>query len=65
MAKKSPLRNAQANSISVCGRLLSSGQSTTVNSTAVGTRERALAKRGKIRIRPSNVEGSLQITCTL
>jgi hypothetical protein len=65
MAKKSPLRNAQPNSLSVCGRLLRSGQSATVNSAAIGKRERSLAQRGKIRIRPSNAEGKVQITCTV
>ena len=65
MAKQSPLRNAQPGTLSVCGRLLRRGQSVTLNSAAIGSRERSLESRGKIRIRPSNVEGKVQVTCTL
>lgn len=65
MPHKSPLHNAQPRSVSVCGKLLRSGQSLTVPESAVGPRERVMETKGKIKIRPSNEKGKLQIVCTL
>ena len=65
MARTSPLRSAQPASVSVCGKILSKGQSITVSETAIGPRERKLASRKKVSIRKSNKPGHLQITCTL
>jgi len=62
---RSALRSKQAQAVSVCGRILRSKQSVTVPETAIGTRERALEKQGKIRIRQSNKPGMVQILCTL
>jgi hypothetical protein len=61
----SPLRNAQASSVSVCGKMLRAGQAILVADTAIGPRERKLVETGKIRIRSSNELGKVQITCTL
>ncbi len=65
MARTSPLRSAQANSVSVCGKILRSGQSITVPEGAVGPRERKLVSRKKISVRKSNKPGHVQIVCTL
>ncbi len=65
MAKASPLLSARPNAVSVCGTMLQAGQSVTVETQAIGPRERKLAERGKISIRPSNKPGHSQITCTL
>lgn len=62
---RSPLRNAQPESVSVCGKLLRRDQSLTVAESAIGPRERALEAKGKIKIRPSNKSGQVQIVCTL
>lgn len=62
---RSPLRNAQPASVSVCGKLLRSGQTLTVPESAVGPRERALESKGKVKIRASNEKGKLQVICTL
>jgi hypothetical protein len=65
MARPSPLRSAQANAVSVCGKLLQKGQSITVKASAVGPREKTLQARGKIAIRKSNKDGHVQIVCLL
>lgn len=65
MAHASPLRSAQADAVSVCGKILRKGQSLTVPATAIGTREKQLASRGKISIRDSNKTGHKQVVCTL
>lgn len=65
MPRQSPLRNAQADAVSVCGSILQNGQSKTVLESAIGPRERALEARGKIKIRKSNEKGKVQIVCTL
>jgi len=62
---RSPLLNAQADSVSVCGKFLRSGQSMTVSESAIGPRERSLETNGKIKIRPSNEKGKVQIVCAL
>jgi hypothetical protein len=63
--KKSPLHNAEANAVSVCGKILTAGQSITVPETAIGPRERKMESRGKLLIRSSNKEGQVQVVCTL
>ena len=65
MARTSPLRSAQPNAVSVCGKLLCKGQSLTVKESAIGPRELKLAARGKISIRKSNKPGHKQIVCLL
>jgi len=65
MSLRSPLRGAQANAVSVCGKILTDGQTITVLESAIGPRERAHKAKGKIKIRPSNEKGKVQITCTL
>jgi hypothetical protein len=65
MAKRSPLRTAQADSVSVCGRLLKKGQSLTVAKSAIGPREQKLISRGKVTLRKSNKPGFVQVVCTL
>lgn len=60
-----PLRSAQPNAVSVCGKMLTKDQTLTVAESAVGPRERKLEERGKIAIRKSNQKGMVQITCTL
>ena len=65
MSRSTPLRAAEAEAVSVCGKILKKGQSTTVASTAIGERERALERRGRITIRPSNKPGQSQIVATL
>jgi hypothetical protein len=65
MALRSPLAKRKASSVSVCGKLLQSGQSITVSESAVGPRERKLADKGRIRIRSSNQKGKVQILCTM
>jgi hypothetical protein len=65
MGRRSPLRNAQPNSVSVCGKLLQTGQSIQVPEAAVGPREKRMESRKKISIRKSNKKGHVQITCTL
>ncbi len=62
---RSPLLNAQPSAVSVCGKLLRTGQTLTVNESAIGARERAAQAKGKVQIRNSNVKGKVQITCTL
>lgn len=65
MSSRSPLRNAQPDAVSVCGKILRNGQSITVPESAVGPRERAMESKGKVKIRTSNEKGKLQIVCTL
>lgn len=65
MARPSPLRSAQADAVSVCGKLLQKGQSITVRESSIGPREKTLASRGKIAIRKSNKDGHVQIVCLL
>ena len=65
MAHRSPLMNAQPNSVSVLGKLLRKGQSLTVPESAIGPRERKLEARKKIKIRKSNKPGHVQVVCTL
>jgi len=62
---RSPLLSAKPNSLSVCGKILQSGQSILVDESAVGPKERLMESRGSLRIRPSNEKGKLQITCKL
>lgn len=62
---KTPLRQAKAESVSVCGKMLKKGQSITVLDTAIGPRERKMAERGRITIRASNKKGHSQIVATL
>lgn len=62
---RSPLKNAQPNAVSVCGKLVKKGQSILVPESAVGPRERKMELGGKIKIRPSNTKGMLQIVCSL
>lgn len=65
MAKQSPLRSSQADSLSICGKLLRKGQSTIVPLSAIGPREKKAESRGKIKIRKSNTPGCVQVVCTL
>ena len=65
MARKSPLLSKRANAVSACGKVLQSGQSIVVKETAVSSKERLLEKKGRLRIRPSNKKGHVQLTCTL
>ena len=65
MPKSSPLRTSQADSVSVCGKLLKKGQALTVAESAIGPREKKLISRGKIKIRKSNKTGHVQVVCTL
>jgi hypothetical protein len=65
MPRKSPLRTAQPNTVSVCGKLLQSGQAITVPESAIGAREKKLVARGKIKTRKSNKPGHVQVVCTL
>lgn len=65
MSRPSPLRNAQPNAVSVCGKLLQKGQAMTVKESAIGPRERKLAARKKIALRKSNKPGHVQIVCLL
>lgn len=62
---RSPLLSAKPKSVSVCGKILQSGQSLLVDESSVGPKERLHESRGRIRIRPSNEKGKLQITCKL
>lgn len=62
---KSPLRQATADSVSVCGKILKAGQSVTVVASAIGPRERKAEERKRISIRPSNEKGKVQILCIL
>ncbi len=61
----SPLLSAKPNSLSVCGKILQGGQTILVDESAVGPKERLMEGQGRIRIRPSNEKGKLQITCML
>ena len=63
--RKSPLKSAQADSVSVLGKLLRKGQAITVKETAIGPKERKLVKAGKISLRQSNKDGYVQVVCTL
>ena len=65
MSHNSPLRTAQPNALSICGKILLQGQTLTVPATAIGPRERKAEEKGKISIRPSNKEGQVQIVCLL
>ena len=65
MAKTSPLRNAQPDTLSVCGKLLRPGQVMTVPQTAIVPRETRLIKRRKIATRPANKNGMIQVVCLL
>ena len=65
MARMSPLAKKKANAISACGKILQKGQSLVVEDSAIGPREQRLEAKGKLRIRPSNKKGHVQITCTL
>ena len=65
MARPSPLVGAQANSVSVCGKILQSGQSIVVPESAIGPRERRAEEKGKITLRHTNTTGEVQICCTL
>jgi hypothetical protein len=61
MAKPSPLRSAQADTRSVCGKLLRKGQSVTVLPSALGEREKTMIARGQIYPRSSNKPGYIQL----
>lgn len=61
----SPLLSAKPNSLSVCGKILQSGQSLLVDESAVGPKERLHETKGRILIRSSNQKGKLQIVCKL
>lgn len=63
--RPSPLRSAQPDAVSVCGKMLQKGQSLIVKESAIGPRERKLEARGKIAVRKSNKPGHLQIVCLL
>ena len=65
MALKSPLRSAKPNAVSVCGKILTKGQTISVPETAIGPREKQLEAQKKISIKDSNKKGQVQITCTL
>lgn len=65
MAHSSPLRGAQVDSISACGKVLRSGQSITVPESAIGPREKKLVSQKKLSIRTSNTAGHVQVVCTL
>lgn len=65
MPNRSPLASAKANAVSVCGKILAAGQTLTVSATAIGDREKLMEKRGRIKIRPSNEKGKVQILCML
>ena len=65
MARKSPLLSKSATAVSACGKILQKGQSVVVKESAVGPREKLLEKKGRLRIRPSNKKGHVQLTCTL
>lgn len=65
MARNSPLLKKKATAVSACGKVLQSGQSLIVKEDAVGPKEKVLQKKGRLRIRPSNKKGHVQITCTL
>lgn len=62
---RSPLRAAQANSVSVCGKMLTTGQKLTVKETAIGPRERKMEARGLIKIHNAREAGKVQIVCVL
>ena len=61
MAKQSPLRSAQPNSVSVCGKILRKGQSLTVAESAIGPREQKMVSRKQLQIRKSNKPGFVQL----
>lgn len=61
MSKKSPLRSAQAETRSVCGKLLRQGQSVTVKESAIGPREEKMISRKQIAKRSSNKPGHVQL----
>lgn len=61
MAKQSPLRSAQPNTLSVCGKLLRKGQAITVTESAIGPRERTMLARKQIGKRESNQSGYVQL----
>jgi hypothetical protein len=61
MAKKSPLRSAQPDTLSVCGKLLRKGQSVTVTESAIGPRERTMLARKQLGKRKSNKPGHVQL----
>lgn len=65
MPHRSPLLSAQPQAVSVCGKLLRSGQSLLVPESAIGPRERSMERKGKIRFRISNEKGKIQIVCTI
>jgi len=65
MPRKSPLRSAQPDSVSVCGRLLRKGQAITVKESAIDAKVKKAEARGKVRIRKSNKPGHVQVVCTL
>ena len=60
MASKD-LKSGKGDSVSVCGKMLRKGQSIPVSSSAVGSRERAMERRGRIKILSSNKKGMVQI----
>jgi len=62
--RRSPLRSAQADSVSVCGKMLRVGQTIKVASTAVGPRELKQEAQKKIKIRDLK-NGQVQITCVM
>lgn len=63
--KKTPLRQASAEAVSVCGKILKKGQSITVLDSAIGEREKKMASRGRIAIRASNKKGHSQVVATI
>lgn len=61
MAKQSPLRSAQPQTRSVCGKLLRKGQSVTVAESAIGPREMKMLERKQLVKRKSNKAGFVQL----
>lgn len=58
---QSPLANAQPDTLFVCGRLLSRGQSITVAESALAPKDLALVAKGKLVKRKAAKPGHVQI----
>jgi hypothetical protein len=63
--RRSPLAKSRPQSLSVCGKILKSGQTMLVPSSAIGSRERKMEAKSKIVIRSSNKKGMVQVVCTV
>jgi len=55
------LKSRTVSSVSVCGKMLRKGQTLTVKAGAIGSRERKMETRGRIKIVASNKKGMVQI----